>query len=60
MKKILMKPTFCAEISFKMRKKTEDFIKTIESHYTAFGVRTVIEDKRDGQKYVLEIKPLQE
>lgn len=54
----LMRPTFCSEISYLMRKGVEDIIETQESSYTATGTIAIIKDKRDGQEYTLEIKPL--
>lgn len=53
-----MKPTFCGEICYKMRQGVKDFIETVDSHYTAEGTRAIVKDIRDGQEYVIEIKPL--
>lgn len=55
---VKIKPTCCAEISYKMRKGVSDFIETIDSHYTAHGTIAHIKDKRDGQEYIVEIKPI--
>lgn len=41
-----------------MRKGVSDIVETIDSHYTASGTIAVIKDKRDGQEYTVEIKPL--
>lgn len=53
-----IKPTYCGEICYKMRKGVSDFIETIDSHYTAHGTIAYIKDKRDGQEYTVEIKPV--
>lgn len=53
-----LKPTFCGEICFKMRKGVQDFIETISSNYTTHGTEAIIKDKRDGQEYIVEIRPL--
>jgi hypothetical protein len=52
-----MKPTYCGEICFKMRKGVEDFVETIESYYTAHGTEAIVRDKRDGQEYVIQVTP---
>lgn len=55
-----MKPTYCSEISYKMRQGVKDFIETVESYTTASGVQAIIKDTRDGQEYVLTITPKKE
>lgn len=52
-----MKPTYCGEICYKMRQGVKDFIETIESYYTASGTEAIVKDTRDGQEYVITIKP---
>lgn len=53
-----LKPTYCGEISYKMRKGVEDILETVDSHYTVDGTLAIVKDKRDGQEYTIEIKPL--
>lgn len=52
-----LKPTYCGEICYKMRKGASDIVETVESYYTASGTMAIIKDKRDGQEYTVEIKP---
>lgn len=52
-----MKPTYCGEIDFKMRKGVSEFIETVDSHYTASGTQSIIRDKRDGQEYIITVQP---
>lgn len=53
-----LKPTYCGEICYKMRKGVEDILETVDSHYTASGTLAIVKDKRDGQEYTIEVKPL--
>lgn len=55
-----IRPTFCGELCFLLRKGASDRIETVESFYTAYGTKAIIVDKKDGQKYVVEIRPLRE
>jgi hypothetical protein len=52
-----IKPTYCGELCFKMRQGIKDIADTLESYYTANGTRAIIRDKRDGQEYVIDIRP---
>ena len=53
-----MKPTFCSDLSYRMRKGAEDVIETIDVRYSHDGIIAMIKDRRDGQEYVFELKPL--
>lgn len=54
---VSVKPTRCAELCFKMRDSVKHLLETLDVYYTVDGIQAVLRDKRDGQEYVLHIKP---
>jgi hypothetical protein len=53
--------TYSGEILFKMLRYNEDLIKKIlEEHYLVDGVTAVVVHGRDGQKYRVTVKPMNE
>jgi len=52
-----IKPTYCSELCYKMRRGIEDIAETVESYCIVNGAQAIIKDKRDGQEYVVTITP---
>ena len=53
----LSRPTYSTYLFFQLYKIWPDEFEVINSHYTARGMMAHIIDKKDGQKYTMEIYP---
>lgn len=52
-----LKPTFCGELDYLVRKGAKDRFETVDVYYTECGTFSIVRDKNDGQEYTIEIKP---
>lgn len=55
---IEIKPTYCGKIISICRKALKDLYKTEDLHYTYDGIRSVVLDEKNNQKYEIIVRPI--